>query len=67
MKRVTNPAPTIDWFRGKLNWKHLVDLPVGEVGGTIDLLIGMDFAHLLMVQESRQGNPSPLGGPSRIL
>jgi hypothetical protein len=51
MKKVANPAPAVNWK--KLNWPHISDLPVGEVGGNIDLLIGLDYAHLLVVRESR--------------
>lgn len=55
MKKVANPAPVVNWFKKKLRWPHLADLPVHEEGGEIDLLIGMDYAHLLVVQESRGG------------
>ena len=55
MKTVANPAPVVDWSKKKFIWPHLADLPVGEVGGKVDLLIGMDYAHLLVVQESRGG------------
>ena len=53
---MANPAPVIKWSTKKLIWPHLADLPVGEVGGNVHLLIGMDYAHLLVVQESRGGN-----------
>ncbi|XP_057380651.2 uncharacterized protein LOC130703047 [Daphnia carinata] len=55
MKRVANPAPVINWNVKKQNWSHLRDIPVGEVGGDIDVLVGMDHAHLSMVQEGRGG------------
>ncbi|KAI9551057.1 hypothetical protein GHT06_007663 [Daphnia sinensis] len=53
MKKVANPAPVVDWKKKKIDWPHISDLPVGEVGGNIDLLIGLDYAHLLVVSESR--------------
>ena len=55
MKKVANPASVVNWKKKKLNWPHISDLPVVEVGGNIDLLIGLDFAHLLVVSESRGG------------
>lgn len=55
MKKVANQAPVVNWKKKKLNWPHISDLPVGEVGGNIDLLIGLDYAHLLVVSESRGG------------
>ncbi|KZS22068.1 Uncharacterized protein APZ42_010962 [Daphnia magna] len=55
MKKVANPAPVVNWKKKKFNWPHISDLPVGEVGGNIDLLIGLDYAHLLVVSESRGG------------
>ena len=55
MKKVANPAPVVNWKKKKLHWPHISDLPVGEVGGNIDLLLGLDYAHLLVVSESRGG------------
>lgn len=67
MKKVANPAPVVDWSEKKLTWPHLADLPVGEVGGSVDLLIGMDYAHLLVVQESRGGKAGePIASRTRL-
>ncbi|KAK4037458.1 hypothetical protein OUZ56_029491 [Daphnia magna] len=55
MKEVASPTPVTDWNRMKRGWTHLKDLPTGEVGGRVDLLIGRDHIHLLGVRENREG------------
>jgi hypothetical protein len=55
MQKVASPAPTTDWSKEKMRWPHLRDLPVGVVGGKIDVLIGTDHLHLLAARESREG------------
>ena len=52
---VTRPVGTIDWSRIKGNWTHLADLPLKASGGRIDILLGLDQAHLMMTLETRNG------------
>ncbi|XP_059350988.1 uncharacterized protein LOC132087913 [Daphnia carinata] len=55
MKIVASPTPITDWNQMKNKWPHLRDLPTGEVGGKVDILIGTDHTHLLAVKETREG------------
>ena len=52
---LASPTPVTDWTLEKMRWSHLKDLPLSRSGGRIDLLIGLDHAHLLAVYESRVG------------
>ncbi|EFX75868.1 hypothetical protein DAPPUDRAFT_249870 [Daphnia pulex] len=56
MKMVASPTPITDWRKEKQNWPHLRDLPVGVVGGKVDLLVGIDYLHLLLPRETREGH-----------
>ncbi|KZS03657.1 Uncharacterized protein APZ42_033565, partial [Daphnia magna] len=55
MKTVASPTPITDWNKEKYHWSHLKNLPLGETGGKVDVLIGLDYAHLLAVRDSRVG------------
>ncbi|XP_045032663.1 uncharacterized protein LOC123474519 [Daphnia magna] len=67
MKVVASPTPVTDWNRMKKEWAHLRDLPTGEVGGRVDLLIGIDHIHLLGVKETREGKDyEPIASRTRL-
>ncbi|KZS18189.1 Uncharacterized protein APZ42_015704 [Daphnia magna] len=67
MKKVASPAPTTNWSKEKMRWPHLRDLPVGEVGGKVDILIGTDHLHLLAARESREGDDyEPIASRTRL-
>jgi hypothetical protein len=67
MQKVASPAPTTDWSKEKMRWPHLLDLPVGEVGGEVDVLIGTDHLHLLAARESREGEDyEPIASRTRL-
>ena len=53
---VASTTPVTDWGNLKKRWSHLADLPVGETGGRVDILIGNDYSHLIVALESRVGN-----------
>ncbi len=53
--QVCDPVPVIQWQQLKSRWSHLADLPLEETGGRIDILLGLDHAHLLMPLEQRIG------------
>ena len=55
--KVCEPIPTVAWQKLKNNWAHLADLPLQESGGRIDILLGLDHAHLMLPTESRAGKP----------
>ncbi|XP_046632671.1 uncharacterized protein LOC124312218 [Daphnia pulicaria] len=55
MKKVASPTPVTDWNKEKVQWPHLASLPLGETGGGVDILVGLDHAHLVAVIESRVG------------
>jgi hypothetical protein len=55
MKKVASPTPVTDWRKEKAHWPHLTSLPLGETGGGVDILVGLDHAHLVAVIESRVG------------
>ncbi|XP_057366947.1 uncharacterized protein LOC130687793 [Daphnia carinata] len=67
LPQVAAPTPKIDWLNLKHRWAHLSDLPVKETGGPVDVLIGMDYGHLLAVLESRYGGESePIASRTRL-
>ena len=67
MKEVASPAPFTDWNKEKSRWSHLRDLPVGEVGERVDILIGTDHFHLLNSRESREGEDyEPIASRTRL-
>ncbi|XP_045035900.1 uncharacterized protein LOC116931615 [Daphnia magna] len=53
---VVSTTPVTDWGVLKKRWSHLADIPVGETGGRVDILIGNDYSHLIVALESRVGN-----------
>ncbi|XP_032792710.1 uncharacterized protein LOC116929557 [Daphnia magna] len=55
MKKVASPTPVTDWHKEKAQWSHLASLPLGETGGGVDILVGLDHAHLIAVIQSRVG------------
>ncbi|XP_057378039.1 uncharacterized protein LOC130700052 [Daphnia carinata] len=64
---VASPTPVIDWSRLKLEWPHLSDLPIGISGGRIDILLGMDYGHLVATLESRVGREDePVASRTRL-
>ncbi|KAI9554965.1 hypothetical protein GHT06_020249 [Daphnia sinensis] len=52
---VKNPVPLVDWNTLKTRWRHLADLPAESNGGRVDILLGIDQAHLTTAIESRIG------------
>ncbi len=67
MQKVASPAPTTDRRKEKMRWPHLRYLPVGEVGGKVDVLIGTDHLHLLAARESREGEDyEPIASRTRF-
>jgi hypothetical protein len=67
MKMVASPTPITDWSKKKQNWPHLRDLPVGVVGGKVDLLVGIDYLHLLLPRETREGHDyEPIACKTRL-
>jgi hypothetical protein len=67
MKMVASPTPITDWNKEKQNWPHLRDLPVGVVGGKVDLLVGTDYLHLLVPRETREGRDyEPIACKTRL-
>ena len=47
--------PILRWTEMKKRWEHLADLPLWDNGGRVDLLVGLDHAHLLIATECRVG------------
>ncbi|KAI9552585.1 hypothetical protein GHT06_020447 [Daphnia sinensis] len=61
------PSELIHFHKEKMRWPHLRDLPVGEVGGKVDILIGTDHLHLLAARESREGEDyEPIASRTRL-
>ena len=64
---ITRPSPVVDWSQRRLDWEHLADLPLKKSGGVVDLLIGLDYAHLLVPLESRVAVPdAPIASRSAL-
>ena len=55
LPQVTKPVPLVDWSTLKQRWAHLSNLPLRSSGGKVDILLGLDYAHLVAVIESRVG------------
>ncbi|XP_045028849.1 uncharacterized protein LOC123471498 [Daphnia magna] len=55
MPTVASPVPLVGWNTLKKRWRHLADLPVKSNGGRVDILLGIDQAHLTTATESRIG------------
>lgn len=67
MKLVASPTPITDWSQEKQNWPQLRGLPVGVVGGKVDLLVGTDYLHLLVAVETRGGQDyEPIACKTRL-
>lgn len=64
---VARPAHTIDWEAMLERWSHLADLPLKSSGGQVDILLGMDNAHLMIPTEIRHGSPhQPIAFRTRL-
>ena len=48
---VTRRVPVVDWNLLRHKWKHLNDLPLKKSGGVVDILLGCDYAHLMIPLE----------------
>ena len=67
MPMVTKPVPVVDWNQLRSRWRHLADLPLQRSGGQIDILLGLDYAHLIAVREARSGgNDEPIATRTRL-
>ena len=44
LPKVCENLPTLRWEELKQKWQHLADLPLSEVGGRVDILLGLDHA-----------------------
>ena len=45
---ICQPVDTVPWPHIKSRWRHLEDIELKEVGGEIDILLGLDHAELLV-------------------
>ncbi len=51
----------------KIRWANIRDLPLGEVGGKVDILVGSDYLHRLITQETRMGKEyEPIATRTRL-
>ena len=67
MPMVTKPVPVVDWNQLRSRWRHLADLPLQRSGGQIDILLGLDYAHLMAVMEARSGgDDEPIATRTRL-
>ena len=67
MPIVTKPVPVVDWHQLRSRWRHLADLPLKRSGGQIDILLGLDYAHLMAVLEARNGeDDQPIATRTRL-
>ncbi|XP_057376361.1 uncharacterized protein LOC130697472 [Daphnia carinata] len=55
MPIVATPVALVDWNTLKKRWSYLTDLPLEINGGRVDILLGIDQAHLMTAIESRIG------------
>lgn len=63
---VTDPVPVINWRRLHKRWRHLKDLPLQSSVGRIDILLGLDYAHLSAALERLGGEFEPVASRSRL-
>lgn len=64
---VARPAHTIDWEAMRERWSHLTDLPLKSSGGQVDILLGLDNAHLMIPREIRHGSHhQPIASRTRL-
>lgn len=54
----TKPVPVIPWEKLKTRWPHLSDLPLKKCGGRVDVFLGLDHAHI-MVLATHNGKVDP--------
>ena len=57
LPKICDPIEAVPWSNIKSKWKHLDDIDLNEIGGEIDILLGLDHAHLLVPLEIRTGKP----------
>ena len=57
LSKLCQPVNTIPWPSIKDKWQHLKDLDLKEIGGEVDILLGLDHAHLLVPLEVKVGEP----------
>ncbi|XP_028411629.1 uncharacterized protein LOC114534388 [Dendronephthya gigantea] len=57
LEKICQPVGTVRWPQIKDKWKHLQDLDLKTSGGEIDILLGLDYADLLVPLEVKTGNP----------
>ena len=50
--------PEIRWQKLKNRWVHLAGLPLIELGGRVDILLGLERANLMLAEEYREGRNS---------
>ena len=64
---VTKPVPVTEWDQIKGRWAHLATLPLEKSGGRIDILLGLDQAHLMTALETRTGrDDEPIASRTRL-
>lgn len=67
LPQVTKPMPVTDWTTLRARWSHLADLPLKRSGGKVDVLLGLDYAYLMAVLESRVGSAGePIASKTRL-
>ena len=67
LPRVTKKMPVVDWTTLRSRWSHLADLPLQPSGGKVDVLLGLDYAYLMAVLESRVGSAGePIASRTRL-
>ena len=54
--KVCDPLPRFNWNEAKTQWKHLEDLPLGESGGKVHILLGVDHTDLMLPYQQRVGD-----------
>ena len=55
VKKVCDPVPTVQWSSVKKNWKHLADLPLADMNGRVDILLGLAYGVLMLPSDKRVG------------
>ena len=55
------PVPKITQPYLQARWQHLADSPLTDTGGKVNILLRLNYAHLMLAQEVRDGkNPEQL-------
>ena len=65
MPLVASLVPLDDWQHLCYRWKHLEDLDIQSCVGQVDILLGLDYAHLSIAIESRFGG-EPVAARTRL-